>query len=51
MKVWNFVPETQLNSCMMLAQKNIKFDLIALPRLLETYKYTVGRGCESLNEE
>ena len=24
-KVWNFVPETQLNSCMMLAQKNNKF--------------------------
>ena len=24
-KVWNFVPETQMNSCMMLAQKNIKF--------------------------
>ena len=24
-KVWNFVPETQLNCCMMLAQKSIKF--------------------------
>ena len=32
-------------------KKISNFDLIALQRLFETYKYTVGCGCESLNED